>query len=201
MIVVVEGPSAAGKSTWVARWDPSTMVPEHGAITAPTGLDDTELARFWSDLNAGRWRSAVDTEHRSGLAICDTDPLKLHYDYCLARMGLCSWQRFDAGVEFAEHALARHTLGIADVVLCALPDDATLERQRAADSGRRRGSFELHRQFGPLLRDWYGALDALDPGRVQWAFPETVPERPASERYDTDLFGTWMQSLPRLVGA
>lgn len=93
--------------------------------------------------------------------------------------------------------MAQQSIGIADLVLCSLPDDATLERQRVADVGRRRGNFDLHRRFGPLLQEWYGALAALEPGRVQWELPETLPQRPPDERYDTDLFVAWMWSSPR----
>lgn len=55
----------------------------------------------------------------------------------------------------------------------------------------------LHRRFGPLLQEWYGALAALEPTRVQWTFPEDMPMATGADRYDVGLFDQWMRSLPR----
>lgn len=55
----------------------------------------------------------------------------------------------------------------------------------------------MNRQLGPALRDWYAALDHLDPGRVVWGFPSTVPEVVPRDRYDLGLFSAWMTELPR----
>jgi hypothetical protein len=129
--------------------------------------------------------------------VCDTDPLKLHYDYCLARVGAAPWDRFEAGVAMVATAIASRTLGIADIVLVHIPDDATLTRQRALDSTRNRRNFELHRRLGPALRDWYAVLDRLDPGRVMWQNPARVPPTVDRPRFDPDLFDAWMAQLPR----
>ena len=197
MIVVVEGPSAAGKTTWCAAHGSDTVIAETGRIALPSVSSDHEVARFWSDVNCRRWAEALRVENERGLAVCDTDPLKLHYDCCLARIGSVSWERFEAGVAAAADAMASHQMGVADVMLVEISDDETLARQRASDPTRGRRNFDLHRRLGPALRDWCEALARLDPGRVSWQYPHEVTPTPASDRYDTDLFGSWMEQLPR----
>lgn len=96
-------------------------------------MSDAEHAAFWNDVNCARWSKTVGVEESTGLAVCDTDPLKLHYDYCLARVGATDWGRFDCGVAEAEKAIAEERLGIADLVVVHLPDDETLARQRESD--------------------------------------------------------------------
>lgn len=197
MILAVEGPSAAGKSTWAAQWPARLVVPETGRVEPPAGADRDEAARFFVELNCARWARAVATECATAIAICDTDPLKLHYDYCLARVGHASWEPFEAGVEASRAAIAREHLGIVDLVVCDVPDDTTLDRLRRSDPARARSNFAVHRTLGPALADWYHALGQLDPGRVAWGFPPDLPQRDMRPRFDLRLFDEWMQALPR----
>jgi hypothetical protein len=197
MIVVFEGPSAAGKTTWAARWPAASVVAETGPVEVPTMLDVDEIAQAWADLDARRWSTAVATEAATGLAVCDTDPLKLHYSYCLARVDAGDWAVFDAGVRACRRAIAAQRLGIADLVACWIPDDAVLVAQREGDVTRGRRNFARHRRMAGPLRDWYEALAALDPGRVMWQFPDLVDDVPVRDRYDIELFDAWMAALPR----
>jgi hypothetical protein len=83
--------------------------------------------------------------------------------------------------------------------LVSIPDDTALDCRRRADPRRGRRNFDLHRRFGPFLRDWYGALDGLDPGRVRWAHPAAIPDGVERDRYDNALFEAWMKAVPRVV--
>lgn len=99
------------------------MVAEIARIEPPAAASDGVLARFWNDVDCRRWAEALEVESESGLAICDTDPLKLHYGYCLARIGVASWDRFEAGVAAATDSVGSCRLGIADLVLVSIPDE------------------------------------------------------------------------------
>ena len=171
-------------------------MPEHGRIVVPPDRAIDEAA-FWSGLNAERWTRALAIEARAGHALCDGDPLKLSYDYCLARVGEAPWSRFEAGVAACRQAIRDRRLGVADAIFCSIPDEATLARRRAGDTTRRRRNFDVNGRLGPALAEWYHALEDLDPGRVHWAFPEEVPAGAPRERYDAGLFARWMTSLPR----
>ncbi|MDZ7677184.1 MAG: hypothetical protein U5K29_01375 [Acidimicrobiales bacterium] len=197
MIVVVEGPSAAGKTTWCVAQGPDSVVAETERIEPPAASSDDGLARFWNDVNCRRWAEALRVETERDLAVCDTDPLKLHYDYCLARLGVISWERFEAGIDAATEAIASCRLGIADLVLVNISDDETLSRRRDADPTRSRRNFDLHRRLGSGLRDWYQTLARLDQDRVRWEYPSEMPPMLVRDRYDTDLFRVWMSQLPR----
>lgn len=55
MIVVVEGPSAAGKTTW-CRQHASAFVEEYVVTrTEPDGTDLPAQAAYWTAVNADRW--------------------------------------------------------------------------------------------------------------------------------------------------
>jgi hypothetical protein len=113
MIVVVEGPSAAGKTTWIAGHRQDMAV-----ITEDAG---------------GAWRAAREANRRM----------------------------FTAG-----------RLGIADLILVRIPDLDVLDQRKVGDPHRTRRNFELHRQLGEPLREWYQAVSRLDQHRVRWELPE-----------------------------
>jgi nicotinamide riboside kinase len=197
VIVVVEGPSAAGKSMWASRFDTRIVIHENGRIEPPPGLSPDQLADFWVHMNCQRWAAAVDVERSHGVAVCDTDALKLHYDYSLARVGMLPWEHFATSLRRCRAAIDGRQLGIADVVLVSLPDDSTLDRNRRSDGTRRRRHFDLHRRLTPAIRDWYAGLANIDPARVGWSLPAELPEPVARSRFDVDLFDEWMSLLPR----
>ncbi len=98
MIIVVEGPSAAGKTTWIAaHCQSATVIGEARAGPVPDRAADPDgAAAHWAAVSAGRWHAAVLAEQRSGTAVCDTDPLKLHYAWSLWQTGHASRCRCQA---------------------------------------------------------------------------------------------------------
>jgi nicotinamide riboside kinase len=92
--VAVEGPRAAGKTTW-CRTAGVEFVAEYARTgTEPDGSDAARQGRYWTDVNMTRWAQALDLEERAQVAICDTDPVKLHYSWCLAPIGAAPGSRF-----------------------------------------------------------------------------------------------------------
>ena len=56
-------------------------------------------------------------------------------------------------------------------------------------------------QLREPLRQWYSALDRLDPGRVFWDLPaEGVPKlpEPRADRTSPDLLDALLEALPPL---
>jgi hypothetical protein len=195
MIVVVEGPSAAGKSTCAARLaSVASLVPEAVGLESPTGSSRV-IAEFWTDANAKRWGAASRAEEHTGSAVCDTDPLKVHYDFCLMRIGVVGLEQVSADVRAAQQAMSMRRLGMADLVLCEIPEPEVLEKRRRSDPTRSRRNFDLHRRLAEPLHEWYAALAELDPDRVQWRFPEVLPTVGLRNRYDIELFDAWMAKL------
>ncbi len=197
MIVVVEGPSAAGKTTWARTHRPARVVPE-GVHHPPDGV--VASADFWTEVHAERWRAALELERASGLAVCDTDPFKLHYTWCKWMIGEESREVWLAHRALHRRALREHRLGFADLVLCEIPDPDELLRRKEGDPHRRRRNFSLHARLAEPLRCWYRALDAVEPGRVQWQFPiddaswRHTPVR--HNRYALDFFDSLLDALP-----
>jgi hypothetical protein len=190
MIVVVEGPSAAGKTSWCRRYV-GRFVPEH----SPAGrepVDAMALARHWVRAGMQRWETALEHERADGIAYCDTDPVKLHY----ARA------RFDRELSVTREAFRTGRLGFADAVLVGLPDTATLQRRRDGDDTRRRRNFAAHVQLREPLQQWYAALESLSPGRVVWELPvEGVPKlpEPRAERCSVALLDALVAALPPIA--
>lgn len=173
MIVAVEGPTAAGKTTWCQQ-HAAVFVEEYAPTgTEPDGTDAPAQAAYWVGVNSGRWRAALELEARAGTATCDSDPLKLHYSWCLSRVGAAPWSRFEHELAQARTAFAGGSLGFADLVLISIPATAILQAHRDADTSRRRSAFTLHSTLAEPLRSWYQAVDALEPGRVVWDLPDS----------------------------
>jgi hypothetical protein len=171
---------------------------------APTGRepdrrDEVRQAAYWAQVNAGRWQEALELDRRSQVVLCDSDPLKLHYSWSLARVGAASWSRFDHEVRHAQAAFAAGRLGLTDLVLVSIPSLEVLRQRQAGDHTRRRRSFDLHATLGEPLREWNRAVELADPGRVVWSFPTAgVPARAdrRSQRSDPALLEQILEYLP-----
>jgi len=172
VIVAIEGTSAAGKTTWCRTHAPLHHVTEDGP-------------------SRERWARALALERREGLAVCDTDPAKLYYDYALWRTGRldgAGWARSCAVVRAAFDATE---LGLPDAIFVAVRDVETLRRYRDGDPTRRRHRFELHVELAPRFAEWWAAVDAVEPGRVRWRHPRDLAElracAPRARRTGADL--------------
>jgi hypothetical protein len=51
----------------------------------PDGADNDQQDLCWVQVNSGRWQQALDLEKKSRIVLCDSNPLKLHNSWCLAR--------------------------------------------------------------------------------------------------------------------
>jgi hypothetical protein len=200
VIVVVEGPSAAGKTTW-CRSQPWPVVAEYSPTgNEPDGSDDALRAAFWVGVNSARWQQAAELDVEHEVVLCDGDPMKLHYSWSLARIGAAPWSRFDCEFRHARAALADGRLGMADLVLVSVPPTDVLQARRAADTTRRRRSFDVHVELAAPLREWYTAVDQADPGAVVWGWPAGgVPlESPKGRRLGSPaLLDRVVETLPR----
>ncbi len=200
MIIVIEGISASGKTSWCASRPRAHVIDENiGLIGPDRDTDPDAAARFWADAGARRWARAEAAAAATGLAICDTDPLKLHYIWTLWRIGaapVAHWQRDCAATRAA---IAERRLGFADAWFVKAIDPAQAQAQKAGDLLRRRRNFDLHLRLQPALLEWYEHLSALLPGRVSFGLPENgalpaVTVNP--HRHDTALFDAFVASLP-----
>jgi hypothetical protein len=202
MIVVVEGPTAAGKTSWCRRYVGRFVAESRNTGREPA--DELAQARHWVRMNMQRWASACELEREDGLAFCDTDPVKLHYAWGMAALGLAPRARFDRELAVTREAVRTGRLGFADAVLVSLPDTDTLRRHRDDDDQRRRRNFAAHVQLREPLQQWYTALDSLDAGRVIWEHPaEGVPKlpEPRADRCSAELLEELVLALPPLRSA
>lgn len=205
MIVVVEGPSAAGKTTWTARHcDPAVIVAESTAAQAAAGPDQREYPReaaeFWAQLNSARWEQALRIEEASGVAVCDSDPFKLHYPWTLWRTGHAHRNAWTIALEASRPFFDTGRLGLADLILVTIPDRDTLIRHRDGDSSRRRRNFDLHVQLAAALAEWYRAIEQHDPARVIWRLPpEGLPGKlpPREPRSGIHVLDALLARLPQ----
>jgi hypothetical protein len=199
MIVVVEGISASGKSTWCARHGGSHVVPENGRISgAPDRVaDPIGAAAFWAERNIDRWQAALAVERTTGHAVCDTDPLKLHYVWCLWRIAEASEREWSLELAATRRTIADGRIGFADRYLVADTDVETARRQAMTDARRRRRNFDLHARLRPALLEWYTALDVVLPGRVRFGLPAAMPAGTAvRRRLDLAAFDAMVARLP-----
>jgi hypothetical protein len=174
MLIVVEGISASGKTTWcgtharglsVAEAPPQTDVPD-------SSLSPAVAARFWVEQGERRWQAACAIERSQGVAVCDTDPIKLHYSWSLWQIGVAAKGIWQAQREATRDAIAHGRIGLADAYFVQSIDAQRARRQREADLTRTRRNFELHVRLLEPLMTWYRALETVLPGTVIWELPE-----------------------------
>ncbi|OBZ95505.1 hypothetical protein ADU59_12430 [Pararhizobium polonicum] len=200
MIAVVEGISAAGKTTWCRTHAPECIVPEtfppDRHHQSSTGLP---TAQYWTDWNAKRWADALSVEAGRGVAVCDTDPLKLHYLWSLVQIGEAPKAQWLLQLETTRAAFAARRLGFADLYLVKKIDAAVARLQSDGDTKRLRDKFDLHVRLQEPLIAWYQSLDRVLPECVLWHLPDMLPSRKDGDRrnrYDLEAFDTLILSLP-----
>jgi len=116
------------------------------------------------------------------------------------RAGHAGRRQWHAELNATRQLFAQGRLGIADLILIEIPEPAALAARRQADTTRRRRNFDLHVQLAGPLRDWYHAVEQLDPPRVRWELPATgIPDTtPGPRDYSTgtDIFDALISQLP-----
>lgn len=199
MILVVEGISASGKTSWCAGHGGQQVIPENGRFeNVPDRIQDpVGAATFWAERNVDRWQQALAMESHSSWALCDSDPLKLHYIWSLWQIGEASENDWKMELEATRETLAQGRIGFADRYWVArIAPELARERARA-DMTRRRSGFELHVRLQQALLTWYGALETVLPGRVQWGLPATMPAvENLAQRYSIKAFDQMIARLP-----
>lgn len=201
MIIVVEGISAAGKTTWCRQRAGEYLIKESYPEKRPDRQPDPgEAARLWTEWNAKRWSDAVAMERGRGLAVCDTDPLKLHFSWALWQVGEAPEGAWLAQLAFTQEAIRNRRLGFADRYLFKRINSQVAQQQRDLDTARSRPNFGLHLRLHSSLVRWYQTIAKGMPERLVWELPQTLPpiEATASPyRYDLALFDTFVGLLPR----
>jgi hypothetical protein len=131
--------------------------------------------------------TSLQLEKQSRVVLCDSDPLKLHYSWCLARIRVAPWSRFQHELCYVREALATARLGFADMVLVSIPLHE-LGNRKATDMTRQRRAFDLNAKLAEPLREWYCAVEFAEPGKVVWFWPTTgVPVTLGERRQRCDL--------------
>jgi hypothetical protein len=202
VIIVVEGPSGAGKTTWCRTHGGANALlealPDHATVPA----EPEAAARFWVERNVARWEEVLAREARDGFVVVDTDPFKLHFVWTLFRTGQVSEVEWTMQRDAARDAFAAGRYALADVFLVANVDDATLRTRRDADPSRTRRNFERHVLLRDALMRWYSAIDRLEPGRVVFGLPddgitpELIAKGQRARRSGLEVFDKLMDELP-----
>jgi hypothetical protein len=201
VIIVVEGPSGAGKTTWCRTHAGANALLESLPDHATVPVEPQAAARFWVERNVARWTEVLAREARDGLVVVDTDPFKLHFVWTLFRTGQVSDVEWTMQRDAARDAFASGRYALADVFLVSDVDLDTLRARREGDPSRTRRNFERHVRLRDTLLRWYGAIDRIEPGRVVFGLPaggiapELIAKGKRERRSGPDLFDQLMSEL------
>ncbi|MBU6957861.1 hypothetical protein KRR23_08900 [Pseudomonas sp. CVAP len=199
MILVVEGISASGKTTWCAKHGGQHVIPENGRFeNEPDRIKDSAgAAAFWAERNVDRWQTALAMEDIFSWALCDSDPLKLHYIWSLWQIGEASEHDWRIELDATRETIAQGRIGFADCYIVGRIDPQLARERAKADTTRRRSRFELHVRLQQALLTWYSAMDEVLPGRVRFGFPSEMPTlKNLDGRYAVAAFDQMIASLP-----
>lgn len=202
MILVVEGISASGKTTWCSTHGGRHVVAENGRFEnePDRAADPVAAAAFWAERNVDRWQAALAMENTSAWALCDSDPLKLHYIWTLWQIGEASEDDWRLELDATRNTIAQGRIGFADRYIVARIDPDLARARAKADSTRRRSKFELHVRLQDALLSWYSALEQVLPGRVQFGLPAELPAvEKTGERYSLTAFDQMIAALPKPI--
>jgi|SRR5215213_812250 len=188
MIIVVEGPSAVGKTTLLRQLPASHVIGEDwAALGFPPeqwpNLDTPAGQAFGVRASSHRWKLLCDVEHQFGSAYADTDPLKLYYQFALALHGTRSRAQLRTTFDYCRRALETEQLGFADIIVFLRASPATLRSRKQQDASRQRRRFDLHVELIDAFAHYYALLEQIRPGTVTF--------------HDTDLDGTTSTILSR----
>ena len=201
MIIVVEGPSGAGKTTWCRTHAGANALLEELPDHETVSTEPQAAARFWVERNVARWEQVLAREARDGLVVVDTDPFKLHFVWTLFRTGHVKEVEWTLQRDAARDAFAAGRYALADLFLISDIDVATLRARRAGDPSRTRTNFERHVLLRDSLLRWYRAIDRLEPGRVvvglptDGVTPALVAKGKRARRSGPELFDQLMSEL------
>lgn len=200
MIIVVEGISAAGKTTWCRQHAAQYLIRESYPENRPDRhADPIEAARLWTEWNAKRWSDAVAMEQAKRVAVCDTDPLKLHFSWALWQIDEAPEAEWLAQLGFTREAIRDCRLGFADRYLFKTIDPLVAQHQRDRDTARLRPNFDLHLRLHSSLTRWYETIAKVMPERLVWDLPRTLPPIEVTAdplRHDLALFDRFIGMLP-----
>ncbi|MEO1220758.1 MAG: hypothetical protein AAFY42_05330 [Pseudomonadota bacterium] len=208
MIVVLEGISAAGKTTFARQFGTQHHVPEFPEHEPFPHADDPLEAHavYWVEHNTRRFQAALKVEAEHGFAICDTEPLKSHFDWCMARAGFKTMDIFRAAMPIVRKAIEERRLGFGTRYYVKRIDPEVARLQKEGDATRSRRNFEMHLALQPHLIDWFEALSHAMPSRVEFAFPdkdallaELKSKAPEEDprRFDVSALDALINRLPR----
>lgn len=204
MIIVIEGPSAAGKTSWLRTVNPETVISEAPVSkdSPDRNLDPLNAERYWAMKNAERWALAERIELAGRDVYCDTDPFKLHYIWGLWQIGAASRESWKAAAELHLDLVKQRRLGFADFVFVSIPGVVALRQRKEKDATRTRRHFDIHIRLAGPLQTWYEALESIEPGRVVWEFPanedltaSVLKAGPRSSRYSVEQFKQLVQKV------
>ncbi|WP_298464315.1 hypothetical protein [uncultured Erythrobacter sp.] len=207
MIIVAEGISAAGKTTFARQFGDGRWVPEIPVKGDRPGADASldAHAHFWAEHNVRKFQMALAIEREHGFAICDTDPMKIHYSWCMERAGFAWLDKFAHARLFVRKAIEERRLGFADLYLVKRIDPILARAQKEGDATRRRGNFEQHLALQPHLIEWFSAVSDVLSDCVRWEFPDRdnllaeikskAPEE-NPRRFDVSVFDALIERLP-----
>jgi len=205
VILVIEGPSAVGKTTLCRAHSPNGFVEEARENQAAPDLyaDPAEVAQFWSNFNINLWQTAERLERKNGIAVCDGDPFHFYFSWSLWKAGLLPSTLFEIELPLYRRAFQEGRLGFADRVCWREAPEDELRRRAKSDPFRKRRRHETYLKLVPWMRTWFAIREQVLPGTVR-AWPDRLdhevagyPAAPAF-RYDVKIFD---QMIDRLAAA
>lgn len=201
MIVAIEGPSAAGKTTWCRSHFPYNCVQEAPADIAAPDLfgDPTEVAQFWVGYAVQNWQLALAIEKEHGIAVCDGDPFHLYYSWALWKSGALAETLFEIESGLYRTAFEEKQVGFVDHVLWLEAPVEELRRRARTDPTRRRKRHEMYLALVQWMKAWLQERERILPGTVR-EMTEGLDVRAldngsSSWRYDTQVMDGMLERL------
>jgi hypothetical protein len=114
-------------------------------------------------------------ERAKGLAVCDTDPMKLHFILALWQVGEAQEADWLSQLKFTRAAVSDRRLGFADRYMFKTINSLLTQQQRDREKARPRPNCGLDLRLHNSLVRWYETTAKAMPERLVWGLPGMLP--------------------------
>jgi len=161
--IVIEGPSAVGKTTLCQQltYNYNSIVVDEVIVEPLRGFTPYEEALFYLDKEVNRWNTRAGAEQ---FILLDTDPLKsLWFNWSMGYSNCLTLQELD---EFYRDKVRGRTIDFADLYIILNASEEELLNRKNADAFRDRENFEWISKANRYRERYYQYLSNIMNGHV-----------------------------------
>ena len=176
MKVVIEGPSAIGKTSLCNNLLRSfqSVVLEETIIKPIENYSPYEEAIYYMNYEMDRWKKSESLSGSNELVIFDTDPFKsLWFNWSLGFQNCLTLDELDG---FLRTRIDTNKIGFPDLYIVLKASQKELLHRKQVDKLRHRENFDWISKVNPYRNRYFEFIHSIEPERVIFLNAEVGPK-------------------------